>query len=29
VAIAVLEHQWAIGLREAIADADGHHVVTE
>ena len=28
-AIAVLEHQWAIGLHEAIADAGGHHVVTE
>ena len=28
-AIAVLEHQWAIKLHEAIADPGGHHVVTE
>lgn len=28
-AIAVLDHQWAIGLREAITEAGGHHVVTE
>ena len=28
-AIAVLEHTWAIPLREAIQGAGGHHVVTE
>ena len=28
-AIAVLEHRWAIPLREAIEGAGGHHVVTE
>jgi hypothetical protein len=28
-AIAVLDHQWAIGLRTAITEAGGHHVVTE
>jgi hypothetical protein len=28
-AIAVLDHQWAIGLRDAITEAGGHHVVTE
>jgi len=28
-AIAILEHKWAIPLREAIVGAGGHHVVTE
>ena len=28
-AIAILEHKWAIPLREAIESAGGHHVVTE
>ena len=28
-AIAILEHKWAIPLREAIEGAGGHHVVTE
>ena len=28
-AIAVLEHQWAIGLTDAITSAGGHDVVTE
>jgi hypothetical protein len=28
-AIAVLEHRWAIPLREAIEGAGGHHVVAE
>jgi hypothetical protein len=28
-AIAILEHKWAIPLREAIEGAGGHHVVSE
>ncbi len=28
-AIVILEHKWAIPLREAIEGAGGHHVVTE
>ena len=28
-AVVILEHTWAIPLREAIESAGGHHVVTE